>query len=80
MIHERVTTHGVVFLLKPEHNLPTLHISLLHVSLISPRWARVYLTGIRRHQKKYAGTMRQIAWRRERTIALLRSQGSATEN
>ena len=73
MICECVTTYGVVCPLEPEHELPS------HLGLISPRWAQIYLTGIRRHEKKYAGTMQQIARRRERAIALLRSQGSATE-
>ena len=78
MIRECVTTHGVIRPLEPERDLPALH-DPSHLGLISPRWAQIYLAGIQRHEKKYAGTMRQIARRRERAIALLRSQDSATE-
>ena len=79
MIRECVTTHGVVRALEPERDLPALHNDPSHLGLISPRWAQIYIAGIQRHEKKYAGTMRQIARRRERAIALLRSQGSTTE-
>jgi len=79
MIRERNATHGVVRPLEPERDLLALHIDSAHLGIISARWAQVYLAGIYRHEKKYAGTIRQIAQRRERAIALLRSQGSATE-
>ena len=72
MIHQCVT-------LEPERDLPALHINPSHLGLISPRWAQIYLAGIQCHEKKYAGNMRQIARRRERAIALLRSQASVTE-
>ena len=79
MVRERISTHGVVRPLEPERDLLALHIDSAHLGIISARWAQVYLAGIYRHEKKYAGTIRQIAQRRERAIALLRSQGSATE-
>ena len=73
MICECVMTYGVVCPLNPEHKLPS------HLGLISPCWAQIYLTGIQHHEKKYTGTMQQIAWHRKRVITLLRSWGSATE-
>jgi hypothetical protein len=76
MIRERISTHGVVRPLEPEPELPALHIDSVHLGIISARWAQVYLAKVYHHEKKYAGTMRQIARRRERAIALLRSQGS----
>jgi hypothetical protein len=76
MIRERISTHGIVRPLEPELELLALHIDPSNVSSISARWAQVYLAGVHHHEKKYAGTMRQIARRRERAIALLRSQGS----
>jgi hypothetical protein len=77
MIRERVTTHGIVRPLEPEPELPALHIDPSHLGAISARWAHVYPAGTHHHEKKNAGTMRQIARRRERAIALLRSQGSS---
>jgi len=74
MIRERVATHGNVRPLEPESELPALHLDPAHLGVISPRWARVYLAGVQRHETKYAARMRQIARRRERAIALLRSQ------
>ena len=74
MIRERVATHGIVRPLEPEPNLPALNLDPAKLGFISPRWARVYLAGVQRHEKKYAARMRQIARRRERAIALLRSQ------
>ena len=79
MIRECITTHDDVRPLEPEHDLPVLHIDSSHLGLISPRWVQIYLAGIQRHEKKYAGTMRQIARRRERAITLLCSQDLATE-
>ncbi|KAH8985536.1 alpha beta-hydrolase [Lactarius akahatsu] len=75
MIRERVATNGTIRPLEPERDLPTLHADPAHLGIISARWARVYLTTAQRHEKKYAGTMQQVARRRERAIALLRSQG-----
>ncbi|KAN0137723.1 hypothetical protein V8E53_004479 [Lactarius tabidus] len=43
MVRERVATHGVVRpRLEPE---PALHISPVHLGIISARWAQVYLAG-----------------------------------
>jgi hypothetical protein len=74
MIRERVATHGTVRPLEPEANIPALQLDPANLGIISPRWARVYLAGVQRHEKKYAARMRQIARRRDRAIALLRSQ------
>jgi len=75
MIRERVATRGVVRPLEPERDLPALQVDLTRLGTVSARWARVYLAGSQRHEKKYAGCMRNVARRRERAIALLRSQG-----
>lgn len=79
MIRERVATHGTIRPLEPEPNLLALNLDPAELGFISPRWARVYLAGVQRHEKKYAARMRQIARRRERAIALLRSQMSPDE-
>ena len=76
MIRQRVATQGVVRPLEPETELAALQIDPADLGVISAPWARVYLAGVHRHEKKYAASMRQIAQRRERAIALLRSQGS----
>ncbi|KAH9066003.1 Alpha/Beta hydrolase protein [Lactarius deliciosus] len=79
MIRERVATNGTIRPLEPECDLPGLHIDPAHLGVLSARWARVYMPFMQRHEKKYAGSMRQVARRRERAIALLRSQGSREE-
>ncbi|KAH9055379.1 hypothetical protein EDB87DRAFT_1333457 [Lactarius vividus] len=75
MIRERVATNGTIRALEPERDLPGLHVDPAHLGIVSARWAGVYVPSMQRHEKKYAGCMRQIARRRERAIALLRSQG-----
>ncbi|KAH9055377.1 Alpha/Beta hydrolase protein [Lactarius vividus] len=75
MIRERVATNGTIRALEPERDLPALHADPAHLGIVSARWARVYLASAQHHEKKFAGSMRQIARRRERAIALLRSQG-----
>ncbi|KAH8984794.1 Alpha/Beta hydrolase protein [Lactarius hatsudake] len=79
MIRERVATNGTIRPLEPERDLPGLHVDPAHLGVVSARWARVYIPFMQRHEKKYAGSMRQVARRRERAIALLRSQGSREE-
>ncbi|KAH9020634.1 alpha beta-hydrolase [Lactarius pseudohatsudake] len=74
MIRERVATNGTIRPLEPERDLPALHADPAHLGIVSARWARVYLATAQGHEKKYAGSVRQIARRRERAIALLRSQ------
>ncbi|KAH8984792.1 alpha beta-hydrolase [Lactarius hatsudake] len=75
MIRERVATNGTIRPLEPERDLPALHhADPAHLGIVSARWARVYLATAQRHEKKYAGSMQQIARRRDRAIALLRSQ------
>ncbi|KAH9020633.1 Alpha/Beta hydrolase protein [Lactarius pseudohatsudake] len=74
MIRERVATNGTIRPLEPEPDLPGLHVDPAHLGIVSASWVRVYLAYAQRHEKKYAGSMRQITRRRERAIALLRSQ------
>ncbi|KAH8985537.1 Alpha/Beta hydrolase protein [Lactarius akahatsu] len=75
MIRERVATNGTIRPLEPEPDLPGLHVDPAHLGIVSSRWVRVYLACAQSHEKKYAGSMRQVARRRERAISLLRSQG-----
>ncbi|KAH9165053.1 Alpha/Beta hydrolase protein [Lactarius sanguifluus] len=75
MIRERVATNGTIRPLEPERDLPALDTDPAHLGIVSAYWARIYLATAQRHEKKYAGSTRQIARRRERAIALLRSQG-----
>ncbi|KAH8985534.1 Alpha/Beta hydrolase protein [Lactarius akahatsu] len=76
MIRERVAINGTIRPLEPERDLPGLHVDPAHLGVVSARWARVYIPFMQRHEKKYAGSMRQVVRRRERAIALLRSQCS----
>lgn len=79
MIRERVATHGAVRPLEPERDVPALHVDPARLGIVSARWARVYLAGMQRHEKKYAASVRNVARRRERAIAVLRSQGTREE-
>ncbi|KAI9452278.1 Alpha/Beta hydrolase protein [Lactarius psammicola] len=76
MIRERVAITGVIRPLEPERDLPALHVDPAQLGMVSARWARVYLARSQRHEKKYAASTRNVARRRERAIALLRSQAS----
>ncbi|KAI9441920.1 alpha beta-hydrolase [Lactarius indigo] len=80
MIRERVATNGTIRPLEPERDLPALNVDPTHLGVVSARWARIYIACAQRHEKKYAGSTRQIARRRERAIALLRSQRGAARD
>ena len=75
IIRERVSINGVIRPLEAEQSLPALQIIPELVGAISEHWVYRYIAGTEHNEKKYAGRIKHVAKRRERSIAKLQ-QGS----
>ena len=75
MIRERVSINGVIRPLEVEQSLPALQIMPELVGAVSEHWVYRYIASTEHHEKKYAGRIKHVAKRRERSIDKLQ-QGS----
>lgn len=75
IIRERVSINGVIRPLEAEQSLPGLQVMPELVGTISEHWVYRYIAGTEHNEKKYAGRIKHVAKRRERSIAKLQ-QGS----
>ena len=79
MIRERVSINGVIRPLEAEQALPALQIIPELLGTVSEHWISRYVAGTEHHDKKFAGHIKRVTKRRERTIANLR-QGSQSRS
>lgn len=66
-----MSINGVIRPLEAEQSLPALQVMPELVGAVSEHWVYRYIAGTEHHEKKYAGRIKHVAKRRERSIVKL---------